>query len=995
MTRFTVTDLGSTMRFSLLLYLFVSASALGQQYNFDQFNVEDGLAQSQVYALAQDSQGFIWTGTQGGGVCRFDGEVFQTLSTENGLTDNYVSALFFSESKILWIATTRGLSYFNGREVENVDFFESTSINDIQGNSRQKLWIASAQGLFSLDSNDPQSAVVSEGIDEEVFAVTLDDDMIYAAGSKGIFQKNLRSGSDWKLIRENRVVNVLEIDHQGHLWIGSFSKGLERWNGKEWDKPLQNLGNPVVLSLLSDNETMWVGTLNSGLIKWEEENLLKIDDQQGLPNNQVRCLLKDSWGSLWIGTSGGGFARYFGPEISHLNRSNGLPDKQVYSIEEDSSGIIWMGCGSRGLIRLDPEDRQIIGDSLIKSVKVKSLYHDRQNRMWVGTQGKGIYLFGRDSTIHLSGDVGLGGAWIKDIIETRKGEIWIATAGGGISVARETKPGKFDFRLLNNYHGLPDNRINVLQEDSLGRIWFGTSSAGLGVVLADETILSFESEVDIIGREVRSICLDPNNKLWIGSATQGLSFIDLDSDTLQINKLTNELQVPSRNIYLICSDEKDQLWVGTNNGLYRYSLALNGLKAPIHLGESEGFKGVETCTNACKVDRNDYLWIGTVDGLNRIMPDRSLQNGRIPKAGLDELSLFYKPLQQTDLAYLLDSWGQPKDTLVLTYDQNHLGFSITGIDPSKPDKIRFQWRLLGYDSTWTPLLRQSYATFSNLNPGNYRFEYRACNNQGNCDEGKAIPFKILRPIWQEKWFQYGVIALLVFVIVLFFLWRLKSLQKSNSNRRRELEMNNRILELEQQALRLQMNPHFIFNTLNSIQGLIAQKDSKSARRQLAAFSGLMRSVLENSREEVIPLSEELTACKRYAELEKNARNLAFELHIDNECLGEPLVPPLILQPFIENAIIHGVLPSNRKGSIRISCKDVSGDVLLSVEDNGVGRDAHAYRQEKHQSLGTRVTGERIINSSEGGSLNVIDLKDTDGKARGTRVELIIFGAALE
>jgi sensor histidine kinase YesM len=185
-----------------------------------------------------------------------------------------------------------------------------------------------------------------------------------------------------------------------------------------------------------------------------------------------------------------------------------------------------------------------------------------------------------------------------------------------------------------------------------------------------------------------------------------------------------------------------------------------------------------------------------------------------------------------------------------------------------------------------------------------------------------------------------------------------------------------------------MNPHFIFNTLNSIQGLIAMEDRKTAREQLSRFSSLMRSTLENVREELIPLSEELEACEKYASLERVARGLDFDFDLQFEFDEDPWIPPLILQPFVENCIVHGLVPSTQKGKISILCTREGHSLVIRIEDNGVGR-SFKKKNETHKSLGTSVTSERLSSGIRSGSIAFIDLKHPDGTASGTAVRITI------
>ncbi|MEM9022481.1 MAG: histidine kinase, partial [Bacteroidota bacterium] len=259
-----------------------------------------------------------------------------------------------------------------------------------------------------------------------------------------------------------------------------------------------------------------------------------------------------------------------------------------------------------------------------------------------------------------------------------------------------------------------------------------------------------------------------------------------------------------------------------------------------------------------------------------------------------------------------------------------------------------------------------------------------------------VGFTILQPFWQKWWFLAAATATAALIIFLIVRVRLRQL----ANERQRLQMEKGLLELEQKALRLQMNPHFIFNALNSIQGQIHKKDEKTARYFLAKFSKLMRAILENSRSAAIPLEQEVQTLENYLSLEQFSRGNTFEFAVDLSPSVDPeaiRIPPMMIQPFIENAIIHGVGHLTEQGRINVHFERQNGHLACTVTDNGIGRDRAAAINSQldhhHKSTALVVTQERLDRLQNGNqtvhSLEIEDLKNAQGAPAGTRVLLRI------
>ena len=379
-------------------------------------------------------------------------------------------------------------------------------------------------------------------------------------------------------------------------------------------------------------------------------------------------------------------------------------------------------------------------------------------------------------------------------------------------------------------------------------------------------------------------------------------------------------------------------------------------------------------------------------------PTMRFSNDHPPKTHVTSVNLFYENLLDTHLKTFVSDWGKINDTLMLTYEQNHLGFEFIGIDHIAPQKVRYQWQLIGVEDTWSPLTDQHSASYSNLKPGDYIFQVRAVNSEGVMQKSpQEIQFTILAPFWQKTWFQVASVVIGILTLVFIFYLRIQTVKRNERERSTRLILEKGMVELEQKALRLQMNPHFIFNTLNTIQGLIATRDAKTARLYLSKFSKLMRETLENSREALISIDEEVSALRHYLDLERFSHEKVFEYDIQiGEGSDQYMIPPLLIQPFCENAIIHGLIPKGQNGRLIISFTEANDGLEIIVEDNGVGRaKASVNKAQKinyHKSTGLQVTQERldVLNQNSEHSIVFEDLEDPNGNAAGTRVRLKVM-----
>ncbi|MEM6772777.1 MAG: histidine kinase, partial [Bacteroidota bacterium] len=324
-------------------------------------------------------------------------------------------------------------------------------------------------------------------------------------------------------------------------------------------------------------------------------------------------------------------------------------------------------------------------------------------------------------------------------------------------------------------------------------------------------------------------------------------------------------------------------------------------------------------------------------------------------------------------------------------NENHFNFRFRAVDLTYPERIQYRYRMGGYNQgEWSPPTKERSIRFADLAPGYHQFEVVATTDGGKTYGAPAyFEVTIESPLYRKPWFL-GLVALLGSALLVggFYAFY-RRIQRREAALRRKLEARNQVLELEQKALRLQMNPHFIFNALNSIRGLVDGKHDAEARQQISRFATLMRGILNNSRQDSISLADEIKVLDAYLKMEQFCQPFTFTyaLQVPEEIDPEEIsLPPMLLQPFAENAVLHGLSGKDEAGHIEVTFTLRGRRMLCLVEDNGIGRQAAAARQRSrapgHKSVALDVTRARL--QAMKGRLTI-----ADREGGGTRVEVLV------
>ncbi|WP_028981740.1 two-component regulator propeller domain-containing protein [Sporocytophaga myxococcoides] len=1003
----------------ILLLLFSGNAVFSQQYNFQNFSVEDGLAQSQVYSICEDNNGNIWFGTRGGGLSRFDGINFSNITVQDGLSNNYVRTILKDNLGNLWIGTDNGLSKYDGFKFINYTEKQglyNTTVNALIKDRKGTVWIGTADGLFHFEKdtivrfgrklNAPRSKINCLFEDKS--------GTIWAGTDFGIF-KFLENHGKYEMqqisildgLAGNQITSIKQ-DSLSRIWVCTYSGGvsvISNGNIKNFSKAQGLPGNTIYDCLAADSNTVWLCTSN-GIARLAEESgqisAKNITEAEGLANNVVMSMYKDSFGNIWFGTSGGGISKLGSERFIHYKAIKGIFGNWVYSIYEDRQGCMWFGTSEGGVTKYDGRIFKRFSErNDFTASKVKYICEDNKGNLWMGTIADGVYLFNGKSFRGFNRKSGLGSNFINYILCDTSGLIWLATAGGGIDCLIPYR-NTFKVKHITKKDGLSGDRYNTLIKDNSGTIWAGSTDNGLSKIELNGNlefeITNYEVTDGIRSNSIRCSARDSTGNLYFGTADAGI--VKYQKGKFSFINISHGLT--SNNIYSLIFDNEGSLWAGSEKGIDRIVLdEHSAVKGVRHFGKAEGFVGIETIQNAVCKDHEGNIWFGSIKSATVFNNSKELPVKR-PLVHITGMNLFYNEIENTPFVKKLLKWYPVPEDLVLPYDQNHLTFEFIGIEQVNPEAVQYKWKLSGFDHDWSPASQKREAVYSNLPAGDYIFEVVAANELGHWSGVPAkFHFVINPPFWKTWWFTLIILIALTIVLWLATRYALSRLHEQNERERLKLETDRNLLELEQKALRLQMNPHFLFNCLNSIKGLIAEGKNNEAKIYLSKFSKLMRTMLDNSMDSIVSLENEIASLQNYVELEKLSREDRFEFKVEVEDLIDKEftgLPPMLIQPFVENAIIHGLSVKLTKGLV-VVLFNMEGEYLkCSIEDNGVGREKAKMLEDesitKHKSAAISVTQERLnilnrnLNQKETKIL-ITDLKDQNDQPSGTRVELFI------
>jgi ligand-binding sensor domain-containing protein/two-component sensor histidine kinase len=975
------------------------------QYSHRAWTKRDGLPQNSVTSIAQTPDGYLWFGTLEG-LARFDGNSFSTYNTRNTpqLGLNYILALLANRDSTLWIGTNgAGLLRMRRGEIKNMAVpseQEHLVVRELREDRDGAVWAATTAGLAQFNGDSlvhlytiadglPANFVYSSAQDKEGRILALTPKGVWIRegdcfepyvvrtgwGSGGKMEKSIVPATYEGKHELSAAPTKLLCDHRGALWIGTYENGLFVLSGDSMRNigSKEGLGPGPVSALYEDQRgTLWVGTAMSGISRVVNGRATYFTSSDGLSGDEVHSILEDREGVLWVGVATGGVNRFINSKFTTFRTGVSAVENMVWGLFVDQSGRLIASTAAGTLAEY--RNGVFAPSAIIPGKKphggtIFAFVQDRGGVRWAGGAG-GITRYSEQGVRYFP----LGNT--MSLMEDRYGRIWAASSEGLWCFIGD-KP-----LLVHTSTGKRPVKLREVTADRAGNLWVAFRDSGItkfrlpamsgkGPVLDAKSAVEFTRRQGLSSDWVTTMVVDTGGTVWVATLGGGLNVIRGS----KVSVLTSAQGLPEEGVMGIALDGLGWVWLTSNNGVHRLNVAevfdyFDGRRASIGVqsyGTSDGMYsdefngGYESCVARTP---DGKLWFPSTFGVVMVDPAHLPTNAVPPAIVLERVRID-------------NMEGIPRAGVEYPPGNGELEFHFVGLSSNAPERIQFRYMLEGFNKDWIDAGTRREAFYTNIPPGEYRFRVLAQNADGIWNEaGVSFPF-VLRPHFtQTLWFGIliGVLVIAVVTAVWYFYKR---------DRDRELQasqLESKLSQAQLQILEMQLQPHFLFNTLNGIMVLI-RHDPDMASRMIARLSEFLRLTLESAGEQEVTLRRELEYLNRYIQIEqlRFGDRLTVEQRINPDDL-EALVPNLILQPLVENAIKHGV--SKRRGPARISVEAHrdNGSLTIHVRDNGGGLKGGDGESVK-EGIGIRNTRTRLqylyggaqgfdLSSPEGGGVDV-------------------------
>jgi len=945
---------------SALVVHLLSVCIYAQTLSYSNYTTSDGLASSTVFSMIQDSKGLIWFATLNG-VSKFDGSQFTTYRAVDGLNSNSIISVVEGEKGELYFGNfEKGINVLkNGKidnyfqEIQGEQFPINTLIFSPESNNLHSIYafvkhrslhvihenaasiisakkinmrtldlikleklpageiaVLTTKGLSVIINNEVIKLDIKGLPETEVFCLAKSDDDSYFVGLKGKICQ----------IKESRVIREISI--------GVTSE-------KE------------VLSLFQDrNRNLWFTIKNKGIffIPDGTDNIVDIGIRIGLQQTLVNYIIEDREGNIWLSTYGKGAYCLKNLYLKNFSEAEGMSSNIVNCIAKASKERILIGTVNGINILENGSVLRVPSKTGVGLVEYIHHIKNIDNELYIC----GVYGHFETSTMMFNG-LKLQLSTRNAFNKTANGLYLFGTTGNSLIVRQQFNPLQHDLNKLFVFGDNPaDNRINEITRDSYDNIWIG-SSQGLCKAIPPENIKdtiwkkTFFTENQVLNSRINTITEDQHKKVWF-AGEKGIASYDLTNDSISTFAAISGHDLSGSTS--TASDNQGRLWVGNMKGLYMF----DGISVK-HLNVHTGLPSNEVLS--LFMDRQEnLLYIGTTNGLSVIdIPVFDKQVITAPEVLLTSIKAG-------------DSVFTDYNNLVFEPHQHDVYVNFAGLNFSSPGSVVYRYSI---DNKWMTT-NQRTLSFINLRPGVYKLQIMA--KAQNTDWGKPamVTFRILPSFTESAWFGFMIIGLFITFSLLFIRLRLNAQKKKTRN---EMELTVRINALKHQALSAMMNPHFISNSLNSVQYLVNSHRYEEANEYIAMMAKLMRKNLDSAGSGFILLSEEIDRLKLYLDLEKMRfqDGFTYEIGVGTSINpGAVLIPNMIIQPFVENSLWHGILNSGQAGLLYVSFdfEDieingvVSKSLIIKITDNGIGiLEAGKHKKKDHISNGIHIIEERL------------------------------------
>jgi len=971
------------MRYALIILLFTTIVCKAQPSKFRAFTIADGLPSNNVYGCVEDKKGFLWVATDAG-VARFDGRHFRVFTTHDGLPDNEVLEVKMEINGTIWAnCFKQAPAYFD--EVKNrfINATEDSGLKRLPQSNNVLLSFLLPDGGIMFTNNESyiiknkQVTVYKAGKKGDKFFVRKNSDgSIVKVGSIRNVKTN-RTAFKFYQIKANKYIDsttviitkpgdmfVLAIDGRklylfnrtfGTVLIYSYFKD----NALAFKTDSIKLPEPFTSHGFTSDGIYLVG-YSGKVILYDKKTLMHQYDISGsyLPNSAY----KDRKGNLWICTIDKGLLFYENNRLGSVALPQALNSADFLSITAKPNGGVLAGSFYGAVVETKPN---------------KVIVHQVPKNNVIARQRKILLAGGNVFTLSEAGSYI---NYSKLITITSNGSMMPGKTGivyndSVVLVGMTTGMRKLNSKTgendtLNVFH----KRITAMARNSRGDVYFGSTDGMYKHNYVNNTSVVLNNVASLQGERITGVCVTGDDLVWVTTAGQGIAVLKNDKLLLQINEGNGIVNNATR---CITTGKPGEVWLGTGNGISRISYTHKNSRFRYSIMNITSTDGLtDNIINELAWAR-DTVYAATANGISIVPGDISVYKYNIP-------------------VHLVDVNINQRDTILastykLKYKQQNIQLQFAGVELGGHFK-NLQYNL-NKNKNWLSLYENSLAL--QLNSGKHILQVRAVDINGNkSDRILTLSFDIATPFWRSVWFWIAS----AFIAQLLIIYLINRRQK----RRKEARLARQIASvqtaaLEQQAFTSLMNPHFMFNALNSIQHYMNVQDRQSTNRYLSDFASLIRKNFEAAQRSFIPLEEELENIKIYLRLEQMRFSDRFSYSLtvgDDVDTDDWMIPTMILQPLLENALLHGIMPSSIPGELLISIKIKGTYLCIIIIDNGIGiANSMALKQDSsHKSRGTELINKRIAALSGFGK-QAITIKISpafdDEKNPGNKTELCI------